>query len=278
MAGVDNGELDYGNPISIAKGVYRVGFYDTPSGLHCNPYLVVDGDESVVIDGGSRPDFPTVMMKILQTGVDVSSIKALSYQHYDPDLCGSISNFEDIINNPVLKIISHKENNMFIRHYSVSSRLISHESIDHQYIFSSGRTLKFIDTPYAHSAGSFVTADEKSGILFTSDVFGSYGAKWDLFLSLEPECRECKVHSTCSMGKSYCPILDIQRFHRTIMTSKKALKYAMGNIVKIPATIIAPQHGSVITDKKDIKFISEILMNLERVGIDAVLEEEQDLY
>jgi len=45
------------------------------------------------------------------------------YQHYDPDLCGSIPNFEGIIKRKDLKIISASENLIFIRHYSVSSRL-----------------------------------------------------------------------------------------------------------------------------------------------------------
>jgi flavorubredoxin len=107
----------YDRPVEIGPGVFWIGFYDRESGLHCNHYLIVDGDEAVVIDGGSRPDFPVVMMKILQTGVTPSSIKALVYQRYDPDLCGSIPNFVDIVGNKDLVIISDKHNHMFIRHY-----------------------------------------------------------------------------------------------------------------------------------------------------------------
>ncbi len=71
--------VDYERSVEIAKGIFWVGFYDSQSGLHCNPYLIVDRDEAVVIDGGSRPDFPTVMMKILQTGVFPNQISALIY-------------------------------------------------------------------------------------------------------------------------------------------------------------------------------------------------------
>jgi serine phosphatase RsbU (regulator of sigma subunit) len=45
----------YDSAVEIAPGIFWVGFYDAPSGLHCNPYLIVDEDEAVVIDGGSRP-------------------------------------------------------------------------------------------------------------------------------------------------------------------------------------------------------------------------------
>ena len=88
---------NYESSVEIAEGIYWVGFHDVQSGLHCNPYLIVDHDEALVIDGGSRPDFATVMMKILQTGIAPKKIQALVYQHYDPDLCGSIPHFEDII-------------------------------------------------------------------------------------------------------------------------------------------------------------------------------------
>ena len=116
---------NYVSSVEIAEGIYWVGFYDTQSGLHCNPYLILDHDEALVIDGGSRPDFASVMMKIMQTGIAPKQIQALVYQHYDPDLCGSIPNFEDIIRREDLKIISAAENLMFIRHYSVASRLVS---------------------------------------------------------------------------------------------------------------------------------------------------------
>ena len=45
-------------PFRIAEGIYWVGFHDELSNLHCNPYLLVEGDEAVLIDGGSRRDFP----------------------------------------------------------------------------------------------------------------------------------------------------------------------------------------------------------------------------
>lgn len=273
MGNVANINLDYDLPIKIAEDIYWVGFYDKPSGLHCNPYLVIDGNEAVVIDGGSRPDFPTVMMKILQTGIDPSSITALIYQHYDPDLCGSIPNFEDIIDRDDLKIISDKENNMFIRHYAVHAPLRSLEYLNHQLEFSSGRKLQFTNTPYSHSAGSFVTFDEKTGVLFTSDLFGSYGAQWDLFLVLEEECKDCMDYQNCQKGRTHCPLPGIFRFHERIMTSKKALRFALERILKIPFTIIAPQHGSVIPSPEDIKVVYDRLVSLEGVGIDGVAQE-----
>ncbi len=274
MSGYKKMATGYDNPIEIAEGIFWVGFYDRQSGLHCNPYLIVDNDEALVIDGGSRPDFPTVMMKILQTGIAPNQIKSLIYQHYDPDLCGSIPNFESIIKRRDLKIISATENLMFIRHYSVSSSLFSLREEDFQFVFSSGRTLQFIKTPYSHSAGSFITFDPESKIIFSSDLFGSYGTEWELFLELKPECVECANLDDCPQGLPNCPINDILNFHKKIMPSCKALKYALERFLTLPFRNIAPQHGSIIRNEKEIKFIFKLLTSLTDVGIDGIIDDK----
>ncbi len=273
MSESENLNETYESTVEIAPGIFWVGFYDAPSGLHCNPYLIIDEDEAVVIDGGSRPDFATVMLKILQTGIAPRQIKALIYQHYDPDLCGSAPNFEDAIGHNDLQIISASENMMFIRHYAVSSPLISLSKLKFEYAFSSGRKLQFIKTPYSHSAGSFMTFDPQSGVLFTSDLFGSYGLSWQLYLQLADACIECKNLSQCPRKLPNCPVNDILNFHRNIMTSTRALGYALAQIAKVPFKILAPQHGSVIEDKEIITYLARLLAALTDVGIDGILTE-----
>jgi len=270
----ENVGIDLERSVEFAEGVYWVGYYDEQAGLHCNPYLIVDNDEALVIDGGSRPDFATVMMKILQTGIAPNQINSLLYQHYDPDLCGSIPNFEDIIKRDDLRIISDSANLMFIRHYSVSNRLLPISQINHQYKFSSGRTLQFIKTPYSHSGGSFVTFDPQTGILFSSDLFGSLGLQWELFLNLRPECMDCFHLSNCPVKRTICPINDILNFHRSVMPSAKALKYALEQILDVPFTMIAPQHGSILNDPKVIRYVFEQLINLTDVGIDGLISDD----
>jgi len=269
-------DIDLETSVEIADGIYWIGFFDEQAGLHCNPYLIIDNDEAVVIDGGSRPDFATVMMKILQTGIAPNQIIALLYQHYDPDLCGSIPNFEDIIKRNDLKIISDSSNLMFIRHYSVATGLLPISKLNYQFRFSSGRTLQFVKTPYAHSGGSIVTFDETSGILFTSDLFGSLGLEWELFLKLRPECMECVNRKECPSKRTNCPLDDILNFHKTVMPSCQALRYSLEQILDIPFTAIAPQHGSIIDNKEIMRYVFELLATLKGVGIDGIIEDDYD--
>ena len=267
---------DYEGAVEIENGIYWVGFYDKQAGLHCNPYLIIDNEEALVIDGGSRPDFATVMMKILQTGIAPDQIVALLYQHYDPDLCGSIPNFESLIKNKDLQIISESENLMFIRHYSASSQLVPISKLKFQYKFSSGRALEFIKTPYSHSGGSIVTFDTASGILFTSDLFGSLGTEWELFLKLKPECIDCVNLKQCPGNHTNCPIRDILNFHKVLMPSKKALRYSIEKILDVPFKMIAPQHGSIIKDKYAMRYVLEKLVSLEGVGIDGIVDDSYE--
>jgi flavorubredoxin len=212
------------------------------------------------------------MMKILQTGIDPKQISALVYQHHDPDLCGSMSNMIEICENPDLKILSDANNNIFITYYIERKRHYLLEPIDkygYSYTFN-GRTLQFFQTPYCHSTGSFVTYDSKTKTLFSSDLFGSFSKEWDLFIQFDDECISCNDFDHCVTRRPYCPLPDIVDFHRKIMPSDKALKYAMDIISHIDIDIIAPQHGSVFTKKSEINSLIKKLSSLTQVGIDAL--------
>ena len=266
---MDSREQHYNNYVEIAEGIYWVGFADKSAGLHCNPYLIVDGDEAVLIDAGSRYDFSTVVLKIMRTGTDPKIIRRLIYQHYDPDLCGNIPHMEELIRNPDLRILSHRENNIFINYYSVHTRKDDIESMGFHYEFGNGRKLKFFRTPYSHSPGSFVTYDEKTKVLFSSDLFGSYDSHWDLYSNLTKRCLECSPQDVCPETNKDCELKGIFNFHRRIMTSEKALRYALEQMKKLDISMIAPQHGSVLYTPESIEVVFKRLAELDGIGIDG---------
>jgi flavorubredoxin len=263
----------YDRPVEIAEGIFWVGFRDINTKLFCNPYLVVEGEQAVLIDAGSRTDFAVVMMKILQAGIDPGQIVALIYQHYDPDLCGSMPNFIDMCDNPALRLFSEKSNTVFLSYYIHRDRYPLLSSInEHDFEFTfKNRSLRFISTPYAHSQGSFVTYDEKTRTLFTSDLFGSFSTQWDLFIQLEEECYTCNDYNNCPNGKTYCPFPDMIEFHQGVMPCEKALRHAIRKIKELDVDMIAPQHGSVLNRKRDVHFVADILESLNGVGIDAIV-------
>ena len=269
---MENRTIDYSDSIEIADGIFWVGFADENAGLHCNPYLIVDHGEAVLIDGGSRNDFSTVMLKIMRTGTNPQHITRLIYQHYDPDLCGNLPHMEAIIGGTKLKIISHRENNIFIEYYSTKSSKQCIEEMDLSYAFSSGRRLRFIPTPYSHSPGSFVTYDTATKTLFSSDIFGSYDNSWSLYSQITESCAHCTPTAICPETDGRCQMHGIVDFHERVMTSAKALHYALDRIEELDITLIAPQHGSILDTPCTQKAAIAQLKKRTNIGIDHFLE------
>lgn len=267
--------LDYSESVEIARGIYWVGYTDKKEGLHCNPYLIVDGDEAVLLDSGSRGDFSNVMLKIMRTGTNPQHISRLIYHHYDPDLCGNIPHMEALINNPELKIISHDENNLFLNYYSSKSPKLCIEQLGFRYAFAGGRELRFIRTPYCHSPGSFVTLDTKTGVLFSSDLFGSYDTNWSLYTTVNEQCAPCDCPAVCPSTGKPCPLRGILAFHQRIMTSRRALDYALDRMEEANADQIAPQHGSILHTRAAQQIIIAHLRSLPNIGIDHYLAEHR---
>ncbi len=237
--------------------------------MTCNPYLIRDGGEAVLIDAGSRPDFPTVMMKILQTGCRPQEIKAVVYTHYDPDVCGSAANLAELLGMTELRILSAHPNHMFMRHITTGARFTDLGEVEHAYRFATGRTLRFIPTPYAHSAGAFTVLDDKTGTLFTSDLFGSYNVSRETKIRIKPECNDCAVTKTCPVDE-HCPLPAILEFHRQIFPSNECLRHALGVLRGLPFTRIAPQHGGILADRESALFALERLYSLDDVGVDGI--------
>ena len=265
-------ESQYDNFIEIAEGIYWVGFADEHAGFHCNPYLIVDNDEAVLIDSGGRNDFSTVMLKIMRTGTNPKNIKRLIYQHYDPDLCGNIPHMEAMIDNKDLRIISQRENILFINYYSVKSPMQCIDDLGLFYEFSSGRRLEFIHTPYCHAPGSFITYDTKAKVLFTSDIFAAYDSNWTFYTKIDENCLECDSETKCAVTGDKCQMTGMVDFHRRVMPSSNALKHAIECIEKLDISIIAPQHGSIHDSATSRRIAMKRLKSLDKVGFEYLNE------
>ena len=70
--------------------------------------------------------------------------------------------------------------------------------------------------------------------------------------------------------------MDILNFHKLLMPSNKALRYAIEKVLQVPFKMIAPQHGSIIKDKEIMRYVLEQLVALEDVGIDGIVEDGYD--
>jgi len=239
-------EFDYDQAIEIAEGVYWIGYYDEEASVHCNPYLIIDDDESIVIDPGSIPHFPIVSRKIVSR-IHPRQIGYIILSHQDPDLCGGLPVLEKIIGRDDLKLVAHRKAAIYIAYYGVTSPFFLPEDNDYRLILKSGRELKFVFTPYAHGPGTIVTYDTRTKILFSGDIFGGMSRDWELFANESSE-------------------ENVIQFSQVIFPPGDVMKKNLAKIESLDISMVAPQHGSIIKREEVSKYI-ELLKNLE-CGID----------
>ena len=235
-------EIDLNEAVEIAPGVYWVGFYDPKALLPCNPYLIVDGEEAVLIDPGSVPHFPVVATKVVSV-VRPGQISTIVEQHQDPDLCGGLPVFEDLIGRQDLRVVAHSVSHYLITYYGMRSQMYAVDKNAFTLPLASGRRLRFVALPHLHAPGTIATYDESTRVLFSGDLFGGFSGEWSLY-----------VREDSQEG--------IRKFHRALMPSRELLRRGLRRLKGLEIELIAPQHGSVIR-KEEIASYFEMLWNLE---------------
>lgn len=227
------------NVVEIAKGIYWVGGSGQDGGLHCNPYLIVDGDEAVLIDPGSVLDFEYVYENV-RSIIPLSKVKYVILHHQDPDFCSSVPLFEKMGGD--FQIVTQWRAQTLIKYYGVRSPYYIVDEHDYKLVLESGRVLQFVQTPYLHFPGAITTYDKESGVLFSSDLFGAFSYHWSLY------AKEGYIER-------------MKTFHEHYMPSNAILRPVMEVFLGMDIRMIAPQHGSVI--RGDVKPYIKALRDLE---------------
>lgn len=220
------GATDFNDPVAITREIFWVGFYETDTGLRCNPYLILDADQAVLIDPGSIPDFPVVMRKIIDIVVP-GKISHIIVSHQDPDVCGNLAVVEDVIDREDLTIVAHASTHRLIRHQGLRSRRRDVGEEANRLVLQSGRVLEFLHVPFLHAPGAICTYDARTRSLFTGDLFGAVGDDATLFAG--PGFPET-----------------MKAFHQAYMPSNALVRSAMERFESMRLDRILPQHGSVL--------------------------------
>ncbi len=225
-------------PIKIKEDIYWVGNILENDQFQCHVYLIENGDNSILIDPGSNLTFTKTYEKIEKI-IPFESIKYIICHHQDPDITASLKTIEKKWNRKDGIVLSHWRAIALIKHYALNLNIECVEKNNWE-ILAGDRKLKFIFTPYLHFAGAFCTYDEKSKVLFSSDIFGGFTEEWSLF----------------AKDESYFEA--IAKFHSHYMPSKEILQHTLEKFEKLDIDIIAPQHGSIIRKPLIKKIISKL--------------------
>ncbi|WP_373484998.1 response regulator [Acetobacterium malicum] len=208
----------------IAAGIYWVGGCAQDGGLHCNPYLIIEGNEGVLIDPGSVLDFEDVYENVCSL-IALEKIKYVILQHQDPDLCSAVPLFEKA--GAKFEIVTHWRTQTLVKYYGIQSNYYIINENNFLLKLKSGRTLGFVLTPYLHFPGAFTSYDYQTKTLFSSDLFGAFSYEWSLYA-----------------GEDY--LGKMKTFHEHYMPSNSILRPVMEMFLGMDIAMIVPQHGSII--------------------------------
>ena len=246
-------DVDYSKAIEIAENIYWVGMYLEGDPFQCHPYLILNGDESILIDPGSMLEFSETMKKV-ESITPISSIKYIVLHHQDPDLAAAVPAIEKLINREDLRVVTHSRMTVLIKHYLIQSKYYEIDKMDNVLTCSNGLTLQFYTTPYCHSPGAFVSYEPKTKVLFSGDIFGGIEESWEFYAS-DDYFEKAK------------------QFHAEYMPSKDIFNFALSKIEKLDTEIIAPQHGSIIQRQ----YIKELIEKMKGLDCGLYIDEKYNV-
>ena len=205
--------------------LFRSGI-EEETAFRCNIYLIEDNDEYILVDPGSRL-YHQELKKRIATIVNPDKISALILCHQDPDIASSMVDWIDINNE--ITIITSARTNVLLPYYGRSGYNFYDISQEGNYVFKSGKILKFIEAPFLHFPGAFTTLDLSANMLFSGDIWAALDIEWNLVV------KDFEKHKQ-----------NMDLFHIDYMASNIAARGFVRNIENENIQAILPQHGSII--------------------------------
>jgi flavorubredoxin len=236
--------------------IYWLGVAED-NAFRINVYIIEDGEQCFLVDPGSRSYFESIKQHTKDLGL-FHKIEGLILCHQDPDVAASMFDWLQI--KPDLKIITSARTNILIPHYGVSEYDYYDTGIanNNQFVFKSGRKIKFVEAPFLHFPGAIAPYDEFAKVIFSGDVWAGIDFEYQFIIN---DFQEHK--------------LKLDLFHIDYMASNIATKSFAEKLVNIPIDLILPQHGAIIPGK----FVNDALDYLIELkcGLDVVYPDNQML-
>lgn len=194
--------------------------------FRCNTYLIVDQHEAILVDPGSKQYFSQVRERVAQI-LPPEKISGMVLCHQDPDVAASMTDWLEV--NPSMRVFTTPRTQVLLPHYGRSDYSYYDVTENPVYTLPSGACLKFVEAPFLHFPGAFVTYDTQSHYLFSGDIWAALSLDWAL---------------TVDSFDEHIPKMDL--FHLDYMASNLAARGFVRRIEDLSIDAILPQHGSLI--------------------------------
>jgi len=217
---------DSSEALQIAERIWWVGCRDDERGVRRHAYLIEQGDQSVLVNPGSRRSFWATRARIAQI-LPLDRIRWFVCLEPDPDVASGLPLIDKVNARNDAAVLAHGRTCALLRHYDLSLPLLALETYDWR-LQLEDRSLEFVFTPYVRAAGAVCAFDRRTGVLFPAG----------LFASPEVDDRLIATEEAHLDGMVAC--------HERQMPSSEALDYALAQIERLPIRLVAPQRGPLI--------------------------------
>ncbi len=218
--------------------------------VQANQHLIIHKDEVLVLDPGGHKVYPKLLSEIGKI-IPISKIKYLFFSHQDPDIVAAANGWLMVTD---AKAYITGLWTRFIPHFGIDDYLIDRLipiKDEGDTLMLGDLKINFIPAHFLHSPGNFHVYDPVSKILYTGDLGASIG------------CKDFVVEDIDDHIKY------MEAFHKRYIASNKVLRIWVDMVKNLDVDIIAPQHGSIIKGKGNIRKFLDWLYNLQ-CGVDLI--------
>jgi anaerobic nitric oxide reductase flavorubredoxin len=237
--------------VQLSENIYKIGLntsgdilfeglWPIPDGVSINAYAV-KGEKIALIDSMENlADLPSHYEAELESiGITADKVDYLIVNHMEPDHSGWIGHY--VKKNPAIKIYCTAKTVPLLKNfYNIDESMAVAVKTGDTLSLGDGKELVFFEAPNVHWPETMMTYERHSGILFSCDAFGSYGAVDD-DASFDDKLSEERLRFYESEALRYYANI-IASFSSFVL---KAIDAVSGLDIKM----IAPSHGIVWRNK-----------------------------
>ncbi len=254
----DAGDADTGSAMRAGGTLFEAGdhkniwLHDFGRGLsiQSNQFLIVDGDEAMILDPGGPKVYPNVFEE-MNRSLGGSALRYIFLSHQDPDIGTSLNAW--LMDTKADALVSRLWVR-FLPHFGIDKLLAERLKAipdEGQWITLGTRELLLLPAHFLHSCGNFQVYDPTSKILFSGDLGAVVGVDEAVVSDFEAHRRH------------------LEGFHRRYMSSSKALQAWARMVRTLDIEMIAPQHGAMFKGKAMVNSFIDWCDSLE-CGVDAL--------
>ncbi len=197
-------------------------------GVSYNAYLV-RGEKTALIDAAKDFKLDDLLAQ-MRSLIDPAELDYIVVNHMEPDHTGVLRTLMRLAPRAEL-LCSKRAVKMLAAYYGITERI--RPVADGEEIDLGGKRLRFIDAPMLHWPETMMTFETTQGVLFSCDVFGSYGAFQGALC--DDRCRRLDFYEREAL-----------RYYVNIVSLfPKAVLKALGKLEAVPVRVIAPSHGLI---------------------------------